>query len=150
VLAYLDPDGSRATEPPSPGGTSRLSASWSMSWKGSATSNAGGDPCDRRTKLIIPTERGLDQMTRSEAVLAAIERRHAQALGVRAYADFRRAFRRVAHLQRRSREVAACPPATTDRSTAPTPAGVALRLGTHSSAWRRRAVPVDVADLLGR
>jgi hypothetical protein len=55
---------------------------------------------DRRAKLIVPTPLGLDEMARSDAIVTAIEQRHAQALGEQAYADFKRAFQQVAHRQR--------------------------------------------------
>jgi hypothetical protein len=54
----------------------------------------------RRAKLIVPTALGLDEMTRSDAIMAAIERRHAEALGDQAYTEFKRAFRQVCHHQR--------------------------------------------------
>src|ERR671924_296937 len=58
------------------------------------------DPTDRRAKLIVPTARGLDQMARSDAIMAAIEQRHADALGQHAYAEFKQAFQQVSQNQR--------------------------------------------------
>jgi hypothetical protein len=43
-------------------------------------------------------------MRRSDAIMAAIEQRHAQVLGERPDADFQRAFRQVAQLQRAWRD----------------------------------------------
>ncbi|EEP74706.1 MarR family transcriptional regulator [Micromonospora sp. ATCC 39149] len=62
------------------------------------------DPRDRRAKLVVPTASGLDEIAKARAILAAIERRHAQALGVEAYATFKRALQEVAGLQRRWRQ----------------------------------------------
>jgi DNA-binding MarR family transcriptional regulator len=39
------------------------------------------DPEDRRAKLIVPTDRGLDQMRRSDAIARNIERRLARQFG---------------------------------------------------------------------
>jgi hypothetical protein len=60
----------------------------------------GPDPSDRRAKLIVPTPLGLDQMARSDAILAGIEDRHAQVVGADAYAEFKRLFRQIARQQR--------------------------------------------------
>lgn len=61
------------------------------------------DPADRRAKLVTPTERGLAQMARSDAIVADIEHRHAEALGADAYAAFKQALRRlVAEQDRRT------------------------------------------------
>ena len=62
------------------------------------------DPEDRRAKLIVPTALGLDEMARSDAILAAIEQRHAQAVGEEDYATFKRVFQQVAEQQRSWRE----------------------------------------------
>jgi hypothetical protein len=72
VLAYLDTEGSRATD---------LAV-------------------DRRAKLVVPTARGRRQMTSSDAILAAIERRHGKAVGTETYNEFKRVFREVADRQR--------------------------------------------------
>src|SRR5262249_59434059 len=39
------------------------------------------DPEDRRAKLVVPTERGLDQLRRGDEIVAEIEARHAAAIG---------------------------------------------------------------------
>ncbi|MGV9361240.1 MarR family winged helix-turn-helix transcriptional regulator [Amycolatopsis sp. NPDC003731] len=90
VLAYLDPDGVRATD------LSRLS--------GQHKQNIGilideleslgyverrPDPHDRRAKLVCPTERGLAQMRTADAIMAEIQHRHAERLGDEEYARFK-------------------------------------------------------------
>jgi DNA-binding MarR family transcriptional regulator len=62
------------------------------------------DPRDRRAKLVVPTERGLDEIAKARAILAGIERRHRDALGADSYAAFKDAFQRVTADQRAWRE----------------------------------------------
>ncbi|WP_326834801.1 MarR family transcriptional regulator [Amycolatopsis rhabdoformis] len=103
VLAYLDPDGLRATE------LARLS--------GQAKQAIGllidelealgyvfrkPDPGDRRAKLVCPTERGLDQMRTADRIMASMQDRHARRVGREAYAEFKRVFMDVAEHQRRT------------------------------------------------
>ncbi|MFB9181611.1 MarR family winged helix-turn-helix transcriptional regulator [Dactylosporangium sucinum] len=58
------------------------------------------DPQDRRAKLVVPTELGLDMMRRSDGIMEDVERGHAEAVGEDAYAVFKRVFREVAKRQR--------------------------------------------------
>jgi DNA-binding MarR family transcriptional regulator len=58
------------------------------------------DPGDRRAKLIVPTERGLEQLRLRDEIVAEIERRHAEAAGPRVYAEFRNVLRGI--VERRS------------------------------------------------
>jgi DNA-binding MarR family transcriptional regulator len=90
VLAYLDEDGIRSTE------LARLSGRHKqvvgrlvdeLEQLGYVERRA--DPLDRRAKLVVPTSRGLDQMRLGDQIVAEIERRHAEAAGRRAYAEFR-------------------------------------------------------------
>jgi len=53
------------------------------------------DPADRRAKLIMPTQRGLEAMQLSDEILADIEAHYAEQLGQRRYAQFKRALRTV-------------------------------------------------------
>lgn len=55
------------------------------------------DPADRRAKLIVPTERGLQFITSFDAIVAEIEERHAQALGRSRYEEFKETLRLVAN-----------------------------------------------------
>ena len=96
VLAYLDEDGIRATE------LARLSGRHKQivgrlidELEELGYVERAPDPADRRAKLIVPTERGLDQLRRGDEVVAEIEARHAAAIGGRNYAAFRDALRGV-------------------------------------------------------
>ena len=53
------------------------------------------DPADRRAKLIMPTQRGLEVMQIADDILADIESHYAEQLGQRRYAQFKRALRTV-------------------------------------------------------
>lgn len=50
------------------------------------------DPTDRRAKLVVPTELGLDQMTKARQIHRRIEDRYAAALGTEAFAAFKESF----------------------------------------------------------
>ncbi|WP_020380034.1 MarR family winged helix-turn-helix transcriptional regulator [Nocardiopsis potens] len=96
VLAHLDPEGSRATDL-----ARRSRRHKQVIGKLIDELEALGyverrpDPDDRRAKLIVPTRRTLDQMERTAALVAEIERRHAEAVGPDAFAEFKRVFHRI-------------------------------------------------------
>jgi hypothetical protein len=46
-------------------------------------------------KLVVPTAYGLDEITQARAILAAIERRHEQAIGADEYTSFKAALQRI-------------------------------------------------------
>ncbi|HEX4220751.1 MAG TPA: helix-turn-helix domain-containing protein [Pseudonocardiaceae bacterium] len=101
VMAYLEPDGVRATE------LSRLSGQHKqvvgtvvdeLEELGYVVRNP--DPADRRAKLICPTNRGLDQMRAADEIMTAIQARHARRLGKDAYTVFKSAFLDVTEHQR--------------------------------------------------
>ncbi|MGK3201455.1 MarR family winged helix-turn-helix transcriptional regulator [Amycolatopsis sp. MEPSY49] len=102
VLAYLDPDGVRATE------LSRLSGQYKQII-GTLIDELAAlgyverrpDPSDRRAKLICPTERGLAQMRAADAIMAAIQRRHADRLGREDYERFKRTLADITEHQRK-------------------------------------------------
>jgi DNA-binding MarR family transcriptional regulator len=101
VVAYLDVEGSRATELAELSGQHKqVIGTLVDELVDLGYVQRQPDPRDRRAKLIVPTPLGLDEMSRADAIVAAIEQRHAQALGEQAYADFKRAFQRVARRQR--------------------------------------------------
>jgi DNA-binding MarR family transcriptional regulator len=107
VLAYLDVEGSRATELAEQSGQHKqVIGTLVDELVDLGYVRREPDPRDRRAKLIVPTPLGLDELARADAIVAAIDRRHAQALGTQAYADFKRAFRRVARSQRAWRPAA--------------------------------------------
>lgn len=57
------------------------------------------DPTDRRAKLVVPTEAGLDEVAKARAILAAIEQRHCDELGDDAYRVFKAALEHVVRSQ---------------------------------------------------
>jgi DNA-binding MarR family transcriptional regulator len=103
VLAYLDAGGVRATA------LSRLSGLHKqiigtlvdeLETLGYVVREP--DPADRRAKLVCPTPRGLEQMRAADAVMAAIQRRHARRLGRQNYQQFKQMFRDITEHQRQS------------------------------------------------
>lgn len=101
VLAYLDPDGSRATDLSRQSGQHKQVIGTLVDELAElGYVQRRPDPRDRRAKLIVPTALGLDEISRATAILAAIEHRHAQVIGEDAYTEFKHAFQRVAQLQR--------------------------------------------------
>ncbi|NUT46579.1 MAG: MarR family transcriptional regulator [Saccharothrix sp.] len=105
VLAYLDEEGTRATDLARRSGQHKQVVGKvldELEALGYVTRRP--DPHDRRAKLVVPTERGLAQMSRSDAVVAGIERRLAERVGEDAFGEFKRVFRRVAEDQRSWRE----------------------------------------------
>lgn len=101
VMAYLDAEGSRATDLARRSGQHKQVVGKLIDeLEALGYVERRPDPADRRAKLIVPTPRGLDQMTRSDAILAEIERRHAEAVGAEAYAEFKRLYRRIVERQR--------------------------------------------------
>ncbi|MEZ0073292.1 MarR family winged helix-turn-helix transcriptional regulator [Planotetraspora sp. GP83] len=105
VLAYLDAEGSRATDLAAQSGQHKqVIGTLVDELVELGYVQRVPDPQDRRAKLIVPTARGLDQMTRSDAIMAAIERRHAGAVGEEAYAHFKRVFQQVSLHQHTWRE----------------------------------------------
>ncbi|MEU4091652.1 MarR family winged helix-turn-helix transcriptional regulator [Streptomyces sp. NPDC026673] len=100
VLGYIDEEGSRATE------LSRLSGTHKQvignlidELEALDYVERHPDPSDRRAKLIVPTAMGRDQMRKSDAIMAAIEQRHAEEIGTQEYARFKAAFQRITALQ---------------------------------------------------
>jgi DNA-binding MarR family transcriptional regulator len=96
VLSFLDEDGIRATE------LSRLSGRHKQvvgrlvdELEELGYVERRPDPADRRAKLVVPTQRGLEEMRRGDQIIAGIEARHAEAIGGRNYAGFRDALRGV-------------------------------------------------------
>jgi DNA-binding MarR family transcriptional regulator len=58
------------------------------------------DPSDRRAKLVVPTEAGMDEIGKARAILAAMEQRHRQELGEKTYGIFKTALERICCSQR--------------------------------------------------
>ncbi|RJQ76641.1 MarR family transcriptional regulator [Pseudonocardiaceae bacterium YIM PH 21723] len=101
VLAYLERDGVRATE------LSRLSGQHKQivgmlvdELEELGYVERRPDPSDRRAKLVCPTERGLAQMSAADAIMAAMQLRHAQRLGEQNYRRFKEMFTDITEHQR--------------------------------------------------
>jgi DNA-binding MarR family transcriptional regulator len=101
VLAYLDPAGSRATELAALSGQHKqVIGTLVDELEALGYVERHPDPQDRRAKLVVPTELGLDQQRRSKAILADIEAGHAADVGEEAYAAFKAVLNRIAARQR--------------------------------------------------
>ncbi|MFF4129684.1 MarR family winged helix-turn-helix transcriptional regulator [Microbispora rosea] len=108
VLAFLDPKGVRATDLAARSGQHKQIVGTILDELvrlGYVTREP--DPADRRAKLIVPTERGIDEITKARAILAAIEERHERTLGAGRYAGFREMLQQVTRDQRAWRQVGA-------------------------------------------
>ncbi len=96
VLAYLDEDGIRLVDLARIAGRHKQTIAAivdeleKLGYIYRAT-----DAADRRAKLIMPTERGLEVMQLADDILADIEERYAEQLGQRRYAQFKQALRTV-------------------------------------------------------
>ncbi|MEU4509029.1 MarR family winged helix-turn-helix transcriptional regulator [Nonomuraea wenchangensis] len=100
VLAYLDEEGSRATELAAQSGQHKqVIGTLVDELVELGYVERRPDPDDRRAKLIVPTGKGCDFLARSDAVLAEMEAGHARAVGEQAYAEFKRVFKLVAERQ---------------------------------------------------
>ncbi|UYQ61975.1 MarR family winged helix-turn-helix transcriptional regulator [Streptomyces peucetius] len=100
VLGFLDEEGSRATDLSRQSGTHKqVIGNLIDELEKLQYVERRPDPSDRRAKLIVPTSRGRDQMEKSDAIMADIEQRHAEAIGARKYATFKGAFREIAAQQ---------------------------------------------------
>ncbi|UOZ03462.1 MarR family winged helix-turn-helix transcriptional regulator [Amycolatopsis sp. WQ 127309] len=104
VLAYLDPDGVRATD------LSRLSGLHKQvigtvidELEALGYVERRPDPADRRAKLVCPTERGRAQMKAADRIMSGIQDRHARRLGREEFARFKSALTDVTEHQRRRR-----------------------------------------------
>ncbi|TYB56350.1 winged helix-turn-helix transcriptional regulator [Nonomuraea sp. PA05] len=100
VLAYLDEEGSRATDLAAQSGQHKqVIGTLVDELVALGYVERQPDPADRRAKLIVPTAKGLDHMAKSDAVLAEMEAAHAEAVGEEAYAAFKRVFTLVVRRQ---------------------------------------------------
>ncbi|MEU6410309.1 MarR family transcriptional regulator [Microbispora sp. NPDC046933] len=108
VLAFLDPKGVRATDLAARSGQHKQIIGTILDELvrlGYVTREP--DPADRRAKLIVPTERGIDEITKARAILAAIEERHERILGAERYAGFKQMLQQVTRDQRAWRQAGA-------------------------------------------
>ncbi|MFI9552225.1 MarR family winged helix-turn-helix transcriptional regulator [Nonomuraea endophytica] len=94
ILAYLDPEGSRATDLSAQSGQHKqVIGTLVDELVELGYVERRPDPKDRRAKLIVPTELGLDQMAKADALVVEIERRHAAKVGDAEWATFKHVFR---------------------------------------------------------
>ncbi len=103
VLAFLDENGVRATE------LARLSGRHKQvvgrlvdELEDLGYVGRRPDPSDRRAKLVVPTNRGLEMLVAGDQIVAEIEARHAAAAGPKVYAEFRNILRAVVARARES------------------------------------------------
>ncbi|GAA3145453.1 MarR family winged helix-turn-helix transcriptional regulator [Nonomuraea roseoviolacea] len=97
VLAYLDEEGSRATDLAAQSGQHKqVIGTLVDELVALGYVERQPDPADRRAKLIVPTAKGLDEMAKSDAAMAAIEAELAATVGEEAYGEFKRVFKLVA------------------------------------------------------
>ncbi|WP_245868265.1 MarR family winged helix-turn-helix transcriptional regulator [Actinomadura meyerae] len=105
VLAFLGPEGLRATELSARSGQHKQIIGTIVDELAAlGYVRREPDPDDRRAKRIVPTERGLDEIAKARAILAGIEDRHRRALGDAAFTAFKDAFQRVTRDQGHWRE----------------------------------------------
>jgi DNA-binding MarR family transcriptional regulator len=97
VLAYLDREGTRATV------LARLSGrpKQVVTTLVDELTELGyverrPDPEDRRAKLVVPTDRGLDEIRRCDAIVRAIERRFARQIGAEALSRMKESLAQLA------------------------------------------------------
>ena len=96
VLAYLDEQGSRATELAALSGRHKQLIGRTvdeLEALGYVTRTP--DPTDRRAKLVVPTPRGRAVMGLSDQIMADLGARGAQAVGPDAYAQFRHTLQQL-------------------------------------------------------
>jgi len=101
VLAWIEADGSRATELAQRSGQHKqVIGKLVDELEALGYVERHPDPDDRRAKLVVPTVRGRRQMARSDAIVADVERELADAVGAARYASFDAGLRDVAEAAR--------------------------------------------------
>ncbi|MEV0700454.1 MarR family transcriptional regulator [Saccharopolyspora sp. NPDC050389] len=96
VLAYLDPAGVRASELVQLSGQHKQVIGTIIDeLEALGYVERRPDPADRRAKLVVPTERGLAQQRAADRIIAAIERRHAEAITEPRYREFKESLRTI-------------------------------------------------------
>ncbi|WP_439656723.1 MarR family winged helix-turn-helix transcriptional regulator [Lentzea sp. HUAS TT2] len=97
VMAYISEDGTRASELSERSGQHKQVVGTlidELERLGYVTRQP--DPADRRAKLVVPTELGLDQMAQARRIIAEIEARLAELVGGARFAEFKKVFGEVA------------------------------------------------------
>lgn len=93
VMAYLDKTGTRASELSERSGNHKQVVGTlvdELESLGYVTRQP--DPADRRAKLIVPTDLGLDQMKQARQIVADLEREYAAKVGADRFAAFKAVF----------------------------------------------------------
>jgi DNA-binding MarR family transcriptional regulator len=104
VIAYLDEQGSRATELAALSGRHKQLVGRTVDeLEALGYVKRTPDPTDRRAKLVVPTSRGRAVMRLSDEIMGDIGRRGAEAVGAEAYGQFRRTLQRLIDELRRQR-----------------------------------------------
>ncbi|HEY4281118.1 MAG TPA: MarR family transcriptional regulator [Conexibacter sp.] len=100
VLAYLDREGTRATDLARFSGRHKqVIGTLVDELVALGYVERRPDPADGRAKLVVPTARGLDQMRRSDAIARTIERRHARRIGREALDRLKASLHQLAEQQ---------------------------------------------------
>jgi DNA-binding MarR family transcriptional regulator len=103
VMAYLDPEGVRATELAKLSGQHKQVIGTlvdELEVLGYVVRHP--DPADRRAKLVCPTERGLDEMRTADKIMSSIQERHARRLGRDTFTQFKATLMDVTEHQRKT------------------------------------------------
>lgn len=96
ILACLDDEGSRAVDVARQSGQHKQVVGTLIDdLEHTGYVRREPDPADRRAKLIVPTELGLQQISRTDAAMAHLEREIAASLGHQRYRDFKHTLRQV-------------------------------------------------------
>jgi DNA-binding MarR family transcriptional regulator len=94
VLAFLDRDGTRAADLARISGRPKqLITTLVDELVELGYVEREPDPADGRAKLVVPTEHGLDEMRRADAIIRSIEARVADQIGAEALAKAKEALR---------------------------------------------------------
>jgi DNA-binding MarR family transcriptional regulator len=97
VMAYLDRDGTRASELSERSGAHKQVIGTlvdELETLGYVARRP--DPADRRAKLVVPTELGLDEMVKARSIVMEIERAFAERVGEERFAAFKTVFAELA------------------------------------------------------
>jgi DNA-binding MarR family transcriptional regulator len=101
VLAYLDPEGVRATDLAQLSGQHKqIIGTLIDELEALGYVERRPDPTDRRAKLICPTGRGLAQMQAADRIMATMQERHAERVGKGEYTRFKRVLVDIIEHQR--------------------------------------------------
>jgi DNA-binding MarR family transcriptional regulator len=101
VLAYIDPDGTRASDLALRSGQHKQVVGTTID----ELEELGyvvrqPDPSDRRAKLVLPTERGQDQIVKARRIVRQLEQRYRRKVGAERFDEFVETFREVVRIAR--------------------------------------------------